>query len=174
MQIIFEGADTVGKSTLARALAREMQLPIRGRITRAVGDPFEACQKDWDIETKDNVILDRCYYISDMVYEPIYNGQQSRFASNKLHWDIELYHPKRVVVYVTCDDSAMRTRYQEVGDELYDFKQIQEAKRRYKEFFAAYRGNNLVCIDTTTKSVEENIRTIMWFIRAVDYQIRNY
>lgn len=163
MIIIFEGADGVGKTTLANLLGERLSMPVRHRIVR-VG-PHRVLQAHYkDIEENDNTILDRCYALSDMVYEIIATGHESVVLS---HIDQIIHHINDrniIVIFVECAEKCLVERLDRRGDPLYNTQQILEAQRRYKEMFAQHQPSRYLRVDTSQGTSREHVEMIMNYI----------
>ena len=156
MNIVLEGADGVGKSTIAEVLAKDLGYKLRGRIVRVGPDKvMEAHSRD--IRRQGDWVLDRCYWLSDFIYEPIYNGTPSVFNSSMIY---EMKDINTVIVHVTCSEKVLRNRFDMRGDEIYNKEQILLAHNRYKDFFSKYNVP-FIEVDTTTGSVKEHVQEII-------------
>ena len=151
-KIIFEGPDGAGKSTLAELVSQALELPLRGRITRVgPSNVFEVNKKD--LTAPGVAVLDRCYWLSDLIYEPIYSNTPSVLQFMNMH-EYDLLNT--ILVYVDCSDDAIKERIGDRGDELYSINQILKAANRYRCFFATYT-RTLIKVDTSKKSLGENV-----------------
>lgn len=159
MLIILEGADNTGKSTLAKELARGTTFNIRHRILRKPPTEAAAFHKN-DVSRQTNWILDRTYFISDLVYEPIYSGNESVFAKDREQYEKEL-NEKGLIVYVTCSEEELAKRYEKEGDPLYDLPSIKEAYGRYKRYFENEITVPYVRIDTSELDLDSCVQLIM-------------
>lgn len=163
MTIILEGADLVGKSTMARILSRELQLPYRGRISKtsdSVGANFR------DLILNKGAVLDRCHFITDIVYECL-QGSTSPFEQYS-----ELFRKACkmlirhgiVVVYMTCSREDLRKRYQSRGDSLWSIEDILLAQRHYERIIPRIqehlRDSVIIC-DTSIGTLEQQSKRLI-------------
>ena len=158
--IILCGCDNAGKSTLAKQLGKLTGLPLRERIER-IADPKQRREAHtYDLVRKVPHILDRCYFISDMVYEPLMSGEKSIFEEGRGGWEL-LTEAKAHVVFVNITEEACKKRYEMFGDELQSLKTILTARRRYEEFFGSANMEYIEVDNSGDKSPEEVAREIM-------------
>lgn len=156
-RIILEGCDGSGKSTLGRALAEKLGWSLRDRIVRVGPGQVEGAHI---LDTQEsNMILDRCYFISDMIYEPIATGNKSVFDLDRDRWEREL-EEDTLIVYVTATETDLIERYRQDGDDIYDIKQILIADQRYHNFFMESKMNHIK-IDTSYSGLETNVELIL-------------
>lgn len=132
--IILEGTDNAGKSTLAKALSEILNIPVRGRIVRAEQGQTVAELHVLDVFAQmQPTILDRCYAISDFVYEQVYGGA-SLLAPHRLAWESDL-SAAALVVYVLASEDDLQKRYEAEGDDLQSIDNILHAHALYDQFF---------------------------------------
>lgn len=152
VKIIFEGPDGAGKSTLAKLVADSLGVPCRGRITRVGPDAVIDVNRE-DLQAPGVSVLDRCYWLSDLIYEPIYSGRPSVFQ----FLDIAEYDTfNTILVYVDCPDNVLEERIGDRGDELYSLADILKAASRYRAFFETYR-RKFIYVDTSQRTVGETV-----------------
>lgn len=132
MKIIIEGCDCSGKSSIAASLGTQLGLPLRERIERM--KPEKAVFAHMKDLSGPSQILDRCYFISDTVYEPLMSGNNSIFDTVRNEIE-EFTAEQSIIIYVYCSDEELKARYMVRGDELQSFDTIMAAHRRYREFF---------------------------------------
>lgn len=132
MKILLEGCDCSGKSSIAAQLSDLLELPLRERIVR-VG-PNKAITAHMNDIAGAPEILDRSYFISDYVYEPLVTGKDSVFASCRSRME---FHTMKncLVVYVKCSSKTILERYRVRGDEDQTIETILLARERYEKFF---------------------------------------
>jgi thymidylate kinase len=163
MIVILEGPDQAGKSTIGRKLAEALGFNYRGRITRLGPDKVIQGNED-DFTREGNWILDRCYWLSDYIYEPIFNGHQSTIATV----DSGAYLKEGITyIFVTCTEETIVERMLERGDDLYTVDQIITAKQRYDKFFDEQWKRPYIKVDTTTGSVQEHVDYIINILRGI-------
>ena len=165
MRVIFEGPDLVGKSTLVSLVAAKLGMPIRGRITR-VGPSQVLFANAEDFAQNPNSVLDRCYWLSDLVYEPINTGNASVCAKPPVY-QLLAKDEHSIYVYVTASDEVLRERMKTRGDELLNIEQIITASHRYDDFFFNVNMKYLLTVDTSSTNVDENVERITNYIQEV-------
>lgn len=133
MKIILEGPDLSGKTTLAKALAEALGFQLREKIVRK--SPEESMKvNEEDLTREGNWILDRCYWYSDLMYEPmvtgnrsVYDGRDTLVKIAKLMKDNDC-----VLILMLPTDEVLEDRYSR-GDELWSLEQIKEVSQSYED-----------------------------------------
>lgn len=162
MRIVFEGADLTGKSTISKAIAEALKLPYRGRIVRVGPDKILQAQLE-DFAKHPNAVLDRCYWLSNVVYEPITNHAPSALSSGNtlkhfLHEDDTLY------ILIVANEATLGKRMEERGDELQTLDTILEANKMYQRFMESRAPKHLIVHSTDEGTIEENIDKVLTMI----------
>lgn len=165
MRIVFEGADLTGKSTLAKLLYETSEgFTYRGKITR-VG-PENVKEANIADLMPDNQIMDRCYWMSDLVYETL-KDKESVFNNPA---DIVQLAGAPIICYIICiceDEEEHRRRYEERSDELWSFEEIRRAQKEYIKLIREIEPfDNILVLDTSYNSVVHSMAQITsWFRR---------
>ncbi len=163
MVLIFEGADLVGKTTLAKLYAVSLQLPIlrlrwdspQRRISGKFAQPgaeletiaFAKATIGLLAATRSQVILDRSF-ITVWAYR-----SDSDFMVPLLQALAEL-PDVRLLVLVT-DDDTLRRRFQRAPDWFFNEEEILAANRRFLRLSDYLpKSINTLRLDTGLKSVE--------------------
>lgn len=163
MKLIFEGPDGGGKSTLAKLIAEKLGYNYRGRITRVEPSKLLEANKE-DLQREGNWVFDRCYWLSDTIYEPIYSSNETILnRSCSKSFDFE----DTILIFVDASDEAIEHRIGTRGDELYSIEQIKLAADRYRAFFQKYHRDH-VYIDTTFGSIEQNVEKLIRCINKLE------
>lgn len=154
MRLVIEGADLTGKTTLTKHLGQVLDMPVRGRITR-VGDKVVQAQAE-DYERHDNHILDRCYWMSDYIYEPMMAGRQSIFT-DKEHLQKIVEDDTTLHIVLVADLNTLVERFNDRGDDIQTIDVITEANHRYMQLCESFKPwrNNICMISVNHKTVED-------------------
>lgn len=167
MVLIFEGADLVGKSTLATAVAEARGWPVvkirwppppdLESVTRAVaGTTIELLRA-----TRPDVILDRSYF-SWWAYGPPL-GYDVSFMPEVIG-EFSQVSPARLVL-LTTTDQELRRRYARRPDRYFPVDVVRAANARIPSL-ARLVPQSLpwLHIDTTDVAVEETIEQVQAFV----------
>ncbi len=138
MRIVIEGPDLSGKSTLADQLGERLNMPVRHGIQRVGGFNVYGAQ-DIDFMEHPHAILDRCYWMSDLIYEPLTTGRPSAYEFKNI--DMLLTDPNTVYIILCPDMDIMTERYNSRGDELQTWETIVKAWKRYNAFANYWLSN---------------------------------
>ena len=103
MNIIIEGPDGAGKTTLANQLAEALNLHVM-HFSAPLNDNSQFNMYREVLLSKRNTILDRAWY-SDMVYGPIFRGRPE--ITKELMWELERCAEDTIVVFCTGPVEAM-------------------------------------------------------------------
>lgn len=164
MRIVFEGADLTGKSTLAIKVAEALQLPLRGRITRVGPDKVKEAQIE-DYKKYPNAVLDRCYWMSDLIYEPIYSQEPSVFLDNFKEF---LQDQDTIYIILVASKKVITNRFYSRGDDIYNVDQILTANRNYMDFAEAFPGRHTIVFDTyqsREQTIQDSIEALITLIQ---------
>lgn len=161
MLIVFEGPDGAGKTTLAEEVAKRLNYNLRGKITRVGPDLIEHSNSE-DFKRDGNWILDRCYWVSDYIYEPYVNGLHSILEFKNFS---KLAGSNIKYIYITCEENALRERIISRGDELWNADQIVQIKQRYDNFFTNEFPQPVLCVNTKF-DFEQNVQAIINYIKG--------
>ena len=130
MNIIIEGPDGAGKSTLAKQLAESLNLEIVHFVAPTDNTPQFEMYRDFMIDAQ-NVILDRAWY-SDMVYGPVFRGKAEIRSSDMR--ELERGAEDTFVIYCTGPVYEMWLAAQERGETFVkNYHQYKAICKRYDE-----------------------------------------
>lgn len=130
MNIIIEGPDGAGKTSLANQLASALNLEIVHFVAPTDNSSQFDMYRSFLLEAT-NTILDRAWY-SDMVYGPIFRGK-AEIRADAMR-ELERGAEDTVVIYCTGPEYAMWLAAQERGETYVEtYTQYKEICRRYDE-----------------------------------------
>lgn len=159
-RILLEGGDNAGKTTIGKALAEKLGWTLRGRIIRVGPEKVvEAHREDMKCT---QTIMDRSYFISDMVYERVLD-KVSVFSPIRGEMEDEMRRSKTAIIHVVCSEEDIRSRYEKEGDDIHNLKEILEAHRGYRNFFYSTYMPHLV-VSTTRRTTEQNVKEIIKYL----------
>ncbi len=167
MILIFEGADLVGKSTLAERFAARRGWPIVKVRWALVGDA-EAETRGMAAATiglltalRPDVILDRCYF-SFWAYGPA-TGHEVAFMP-ELIARFQPVEDARLVL-LTASPEELRRRYARQPDLYFSLDVIQAANARFPSLLPLLPpGLRSLHVDTTSVSVDQAVDQVDGFI----------
>lgn len=169
MILIFEGADLVGKSTVAERFAARYGWPIVKIRWSLVGDA-EAETRGMAAATigllsalRPNVILDRCYF-SLWAYGPAI-GHPVDFMPEL----IARFQPvdEARLVLLTASPEELRRRYERSPDLYFSLDVIRSANARFPSLLPLLPASlSSLHIDTTSLSVEQAVAQVEAFIET--------
>lgn len=146
MILLLEGPDNGGKSTIMEHLQKqhaEGTLVSKHTLVNFKNMTFREDDKVqrtfayinesrmWDLN-----IWDRCYYPSDLIYNPLVEKKPSLLHVRDAEIEYEMLMHNTVVLFVTANEQVLRARLEARGDEyLKDAEQNIKAAHRYVRFF---------------------------------------
>lgn len=131
MRIVIEGADLTGKSTLVNNLKQLLDMPGRDERIVKTGNALEAQQKDFEKHT--HHILDRCYWISDLVYEGVYHPNEvSPMTHHISEFTGDAY---TMYVFLLASKETLEKRFALRGDDIQSIENILSANEGYKNCY---------------------------------------
>ena len=167
MIILFEGPDLCGKTNIAKALSKELNIPyfkkpnehgaFNGTYIPEYSLIYET-RKFLEFYEQDiikNVILDRDY-VSEYVYGQIYRNEiynQLNINEYIREYDKRYFMNDLFIVYCHKD------KYKKFDDEVIEEKDIQKIKDGYGKFLNA-TFNNCIVLETSDENLEEQIKII--------------
>lgn len=132
MNIIVEGENKCGKSTLARHI---VSLGFK-YIKVSQPGPLGAFKEYSDILSKlekgGDYVLDR-FYIGEQVYGPIYRGSSSLSREQIMEIEKRLSQINAIVVYCYDSEKNIAKRFIKDGEEFADIKKIGEALQLFEK-----------------------------------------
>lgn len=133
MLIIIEGADGVGKTTLAQRLAAKLDAKIihKGPPTEHPLVEYEHGVYDY-VPYGEHIICDR-WHLGEVVYGPILRDKSQLDTPMRMHVDMLLDRLGALIVHVSGDAETAVARATERGDTLVDTEQIPKIMRKYSE-----------------------------------------
>lgn len=130
MNIIIEGPDGAGKTTLANQLAEALNLQIVHFVAPTDDSSQFEMYRNFFIDAK-NVILDRAWY-SDMVYGPIFRGK-AEIRSDSMR-ELERGAEDTILIYCTGDIGEMWYAAEQRGEDFVEtYDQYLQICERYDD-----------------------------------------
>jgi thymidylate kinase len=168
--LIFEGADLVGKSTLAEEFARRMDAPvikIRWDLMHPEAETraFAKATIALLVGLRPDAVFDRCYF-SFYAYGPVLGYDVAYMPA--LIKRFERVENARLVM-LTAREEVLRERFAKEPDEWFTIDQIVAANARFPDLIALAPPNlPTLHLDTSEHSVDECIETVQrWLDSAV-------
>lgn len=153
MNIIFEGSDGVGKSTLINNLVKLTGKPVIKGSSFEISEGGAEAMFEWSkavlLNNKD-VIIDRFFY-SNMVYGKMYD--YPTMTPEQYEELNSIVNETAVVYYLTADTEVLIERIMRRGDEHIQPEDIEKIQNVYEEIWRVCKPKNLVEIDTTNNQI---------------------
>lgn len=130
MKIVLEGPDYCGKSSVAAILAERLNFNLRSKITR-VPDTEVVLTNAEEFFNPIDTVMDRCYWLTNLIYEPITKSKASVFTS-RLHFIISMLECTNSYVFYLKISAEELARRASRGDELWDFDTIRKLHASYE------------------------------------------
>lgn len=135
MNIIIEGPDGAGKSTLANQLADILNLEIVHFVAPTDDSSQFDMYRNFMFNAK-NIILDRAWY-SDMVYGPIYRGKAE--ITLELMRELERGSEDTILIYCTGSRQAMWDEATQRGETyVKTYTEFEKICSKYDEIMLRY------------------------------------
>lgn len=161
MNIIIEGPEAVGKTTLANKLKEKYKMNYEHLSSKTKND-YEFHK---ELLEKNNCIFDR-FFLGELIYPKLYNREA------KLNFNEALQLMNKIVengdifiVFFTSNINVLKERIKERGNnELKYLEEIEEQNKLFLQFgwiFEAYEYDKLLLVDV---SKEENYKYLDDFI----------
>ena len=134
MNIILEGIDNSGKTTLAQIIAKEIGYPIRS----SEGPPKHAGEMEKRIERylqMDNTIFDRHPAISNPLYDEAFQRTPDRFDGVLID---RLYASRPLIIY--CDPCDRQLRGYQSNPRTESAEHLANLDRNYDKLLSLYRA----------------------------------
>jgi thymidylate kinase/ribosomal protein L40E len=153
--VIFEGADLVGKSTLAKRVASMLSIPYyKGqgpsnvRISMKDTARLEIMQMvDLLKQCNFDICCDR-NYLSEYVYGKVFKREIDKdFLLKYAHKEFQKLGA--VVVIVDAADSTLESRYRERGDDKVIFDEILVLRDEYRKIVKELKSPNMILVDNS-------------------------
>ena len=174
--IIFEGPDGTGKTTIARELAKKIEVPYfkfngehdfwrKGKFKTALefDQPF---MQQLLLQTGMDIVWDRAYP-SEWVYFQVFNRETNMEVLDAL--DAAYARMGAWIVVTLRKDYAAGTKQ----DELVTREKVLELHRVYNEFCEWTRCNTIrIYVDTFGNRVERQLPALMDNIKVGDRSVR--
>jgi len=140
MRLILIGPDCCGKSTLAKKLSKQLNVPI----IKGIRGDFDQINRQ-----KEPCIFDRIPNIDERIYT------NSKITDK----DIEPLKDNCIVLYIETPLSVLKERFEIRGDEEVNLDDIQRVKENYEKWLFMENRINLMMItyDYTKKDIDRII-----------------
>ena len=168
MRVIISGPDLAGKTSIAKGLSEQWDIPLLhfGRqpdraamvqhVTRFFADPTV-------VTGNKNFILDRYYFVEDLIYEQVVWNKESELEPNIAHYFEMAFQHKILLCHITAEIEVLAARYNQRADEPLTLQTVLMIKNLFD--INVYHWNTLygACIftlDTTNRTVRESMKLI--------------
>lgn len=161
--IIFIGPDRSGKTTIANALSKELNIPYFKKknekslfYSRDLSTLFSEAFYILDFlkETKYSIIRDR-EYPCEKIYSTVYN----RETNEDLIWALDKEYAKLNTKIIYC----YKSHYDNFDDDLVKIEEIENIKQEYEKFLILTK-NKYIKLCTDSQHLSSQIETIIKFI----------
>ena len=163
MILILDGPDGAGKTIFARSLAYIFNLDYvkAYRIADETERQYRVLEdmKMIDEGVIKNVVYDRYYYPSDLVYEPTFHKRESILRQHKEYIEKTFRENDVIFVYCTAAPSKLRERFKKTPQDDLDSEHLEHVSKLYEEFIKEATVTVIV-MDTTKGAIDDNIRTL--------------
>jgi len=164
--ILFIGPDNSGKTTIANALSKKVNIPYYKKEN----------EKDTFYKKDLNVLFSEAFYmfsflkntgysiIRDREYpcEYVYSSVYNRETNVDLIWELDSKYSTLNTKIIYC----YKEKYIDFSDEVVQLSKISELKSYY-EIFLKKTKNNILKLDTTTEDLDSQLVSILNFIGEV-------
>jgi thymidylate kinase len=175
--IILEGPDCVGKTTLGKYLAKELD-GVFWHLTAS--RTLVAAMQDYQQNTLDNakvnineidraVIIDR-HWPSEMIYGQVFRPETVKDFNHK-HLSDQINAMNGIYILCWHDDVVIRHRKEEDPDHPYDDDSFTKVCNGYQTFYKNYRALNNNWIDYSIPKWGNNLRDFTSLIRTKHHEL---
>lgn len=166
--IVLEGCDATGKSTLAKVLSDELEmLVVQGSsFENATGTNEDLFKHFTKVSNARNIIFDRSIY-SNYVYATLYNDYS--ILSDEQRAEIEKkIKNNTIVIYLSADEQTIKDRIGERGDDYIKTKDIKGILELYSTAIDKAKKNGVIIkqYDTSKLTTEEIAKDIVNRIKS--------
>lgn len=150
--IILEGPDGVGKSTIANLVACKLRAELRHCVP--IKDKWKAnvCADRCYFEMRENsgvyTVTDRWFGISDMIYNPEARVEDLMFLVKQFAISAD-QGISAMPVFLVVDESgesALAKRIEQRGDQYYSAHEILQFNSKYRELASLFLRCNVPCV----------------------------
>lgn len=175
MIILLEGPDNGGKTTIVEELKRRHtagQLVPEGikldfqKMTFREGDKVQRIDmlleraKEFDVN-----IWERCYYPSDLVYNPLVEGKPSPVEEHRNLIEFKLLMANTLIVFVSAELNILEARQAARGDEYIKDNQLPAICASYMEVLRTAAVPWFI-LNTGTKTLDQCIDNLSLYVEA--------
>jgi thymidylate kinase len=161
--ILFEGADKSGKSTIAQALSKELNIPIfKVQRNKYWWDPainllyLTEGITQFIEQTGVSVILDR-WIGSDYMYSKLFDRE---ISYNKI-FDIDFRLSKLNTLLIICYKQPYAFIHDIEDEQFINEKQYEKMTALYREYERESLIDNVLFLDTSDENLEEQLNKII-------------
>lgn len=161
MEIIIEGCDGTGKSTVVQKLKEKYNCDILS-MTKEGDKTVRGYEEKAKLH---NIISDRSF-ISEWVYSKVY-GKKSELTKNWFGWLLDYEYRKYKIFVLTCDPNVIMQRINERGIDKEDLTNITKLNQEYKNL-AQSHSKRINIIDTTNLTCDQVYGQIVSKVEELD------
>ena len=159
--IIFSGADKSGKSTIAKALSADLNIPVfKVQRNKYLWDPMVSLIYGTEMVTQFieqsgvSIILDR-WHDSDFAYSRLFN----RDISYRKIWEIDERMAKLGALMVVCYKSPEHFEHDKEDEAFIDETKYEEYTNQMR-MFAMDSKCKILFLDTSDRNLESQLKAI--------------
>lgn len=166
MNIVIEGVDCSGKSTVTESLSKKLGFKVKkGSSFEITAQGNEAMYSHFKhLAPLDNVVIDRFIY-SNLVYATLFPEYPILSYSQRGYIE-RLIKENTIVLYLTADSNTIVNRIEKRGDEYIDTSHIKDILGTYETVMedAASNGVTVIKYDTSVRSSNEIVDNVVRMI----------
>lgn len=157
--IILEGIDKSGKSTLARYLSKELNIPIY-KFSQPKEDPYNEYYQ-FLIKTNKSHILDR-FYLGELVYGPVFRGKSGLNSSHVKVIEQTCKNKRTINIYTSNTPEIIKERFEKEKETFVKSEQVETILKNYEE---SVNNSTMEWIRYTGNS-EQDLKDILVKVKA--------
>lgn len=173
MQVIFEGPDGAGKTTITERVAKILGVPrIKASVLHDDAKTYTTTFNELlAMSLKPDIIIrDRWYYPSDTIYNPIVAGRMSVFSSGDIEYiEQQLDNVNTLVIIVVAETAALVDRIGIRGDDYIEHSHLTKISEAYSKFILRTKLRTKV-LNTTHFSIDLATSHAVNFIKEFYYE----
>ena len=130
MYIIIEGIDKVGKSSLARYISSEFNVPIK-KFSKPEGDVYLEYMK-FLCGNPGITICDR-FYLGELSYGPVKRGKSDLNPNEVMNIEMTLMARKPLLIYASTDTKTIKANFIKDKEEYVTIKDVVPLKQHFNQ-----------------------------------------